>query len=135
MTATTSTIIKKLLVLFLVFAGLYFAKEFLMPLAIGGVLATLFLPFSKWLESKKVPKGLAVLICLIVLLLSITGIGILLGWQIAELTNDFELIKLRTVEKIDRIQQYIFFHFGISTANQTLAIKEQQPFFTNIIKS
>ncbi len=135
MTATTSTIIKKILVLFLVFAGLYFAKEFLMPLAIGGVLATLFLPFSKWLESKKVPKGLAVLICLIVLLLSITGIGILLGWQIAELTNDFELIKLRTVEKIDRIQQFILFHFGISTANQTLAIKEQQPFFTNIIKS
>ena len=56
MTISATSIIKKLLVLFLVFAGLYYAQEFLIPLIIGGVLATLFLPLSKWLESKKVPK-------------------------------------------------------------------------------
>ncbi|OFY93885.1 MAG: hypothetical protein A3K10_10400 [Bacteroidetes bacterium RIFCSPLOWO2_12_FULL_31_6] len=135
MTASATSIIKKLLVLFLVFAGLYYAKAFLMPLAIGGVLATLFLPFSKWLEHKKIPKSLAVLICLIILLLAITGVGMLLGWQIVELTNDFERIKLGVVEKIEHIQQYILLHFGISAKNQTLALKEQQPFFTDIVTS
>ena len=95
MTATTSTIIKKLLVLFLVFAGLYFAKEFLMPLAVAAVISTLFLPLSSWLENKKIPKVIAVLICILLLLLVLTGIGSLLGWQVIELTNDFELIKQR----------------------------------------
>lgn len=135
MNASATSIIKKLLVLFLVFAGLYYAKAFLMPLAIGGVLATLFLPFSKWLENKKIPKSLAVLICLIILLLVITSVGTLLGWQITELANDFERIKLGAVEKIQHIQQYILLHFGISVKNQTLALKEQQPFFTDIVTS
>lgn len=135
MTASASSIIKKLLLLFLVFTGLYFAQDFLIPLAIGGVLATLFLPFSKWMESKKVPKGLATLICLILLLLVITGIAALLGWQIAGLTNDFELIKQRILENIEHVQQYILYNFGISTATQTDVLKEQQPFFAGIIKS
>lgn len=135
MNITASSIIKKLLVLFLVFAGLYFAKEFLMPLAIGVVLATLFLPLSKWLERKKIPKGLAVLICIIILLLTISAVIMLLGWQIAELTNDFELIKQRAVEKIEIAHQYILLNYGISIENQTLALKEQQPLFADVIKS
>lgn len=135
MTISTISIIKKLLVLFLVFAGLYFAKEFLMPLAIAGVVATLFLPFCRWMESKKTPKGLAVLICLILLLLVITGVGTLLGWQIFELANDFELIKQKAIVQTDNIQQYILLHFGMSAKNQVEAIKEQQPFFAGIIKS
>lgn len=121
--------------LFLVFAGLHFAKEFLMPLAIAGVLATLFLPFNKWMESKKVPKGLATLICLIILLLVITGIVVVLGWQIAELANDFQLIKQRVVEVSKDTQQFIRHNFGISTTTQTDVLKEQQPFFTGLIKS
>lgn len=100
MTTSTTSIIKKLLVLFLVFAGLHYAKDFLIPLSIGAVLATLFLPFCKRMEEKKVPKGLAVLTCLLVLLLAIGGITALLGWQIAELTNDFALLKQKTIEKV-----------------------------------
>jgi len=135
MTITSISIIKKLLLLFLVFAGLYYAKAFLIPLAIGGVLATLFLPFSKWMESKKVPKGLVILICLILLLLVITGIAALLGWQITELANDFELIKQRIAQKLDAIHYYMLFNFGISEVTQTEVIKEQQPFVTSFIKS
>jgi len=79
MIITSSSIIKKLLLVFLIIAGLFFAKSFLIPLCIAGIFATLFLPFCKWLERKKVPKVLAVLICLLVLLLTITGIGMLLS--------------------------------------------------------
>lgn len=134
MTTTASSIIKKLLVLFLVFAGLHYAKAFLMPLAIGGVLATLFLPFCKWMEEKKVPKGLAVSICLLVLLLAIAGVGTLLGWQISELINDFTLIKQKTIEKVNSIQQFILTHFGISAEKQSQALKDEQPSITGIIQ-
>jgi predicted PurR-regulated permease PerM len=134
MTTTVSSIIKKLLVLFLVFAGLRYAKDFLMPLVIGGVLATLFLPFCKGLEEKKVPKGLAVLICLLVLLLTIAGVGTLFGWQISELINDFELIKQKTIEKVDSMQQYILNHFGISAEKQSQVLKDEQPSISGIIQ-
>jgi predicted PurR-regulated permease PerM len=133
MTITTSSIIKKLLVLFLVFAGLHYAKEFLMPLAIGAVLATLFLPFCKWMEEKKVPRGLATFICLLVLLLVIGGISALIGWQISELVNDVALIKQKAGETADRIQQYVYSHFGITAEKQSQLLKDQQGSVTGFI--
>jgi len=134
MTTTTSSIIKKLLILFLVIAGLHYAKVFLMPLAIGGVLATLFLPFCKWMEEKKVPKVLAALICLFVLLLAIAGVGALLDWQISELANDFSLITQKAIDAVDRIQEYIFNHFGISAEKQSQMLKKEQPSITGIMQ-
>jgi|GEM_PF-2968594 len=53
MIITSSSIIKKLLLAFLIIAGLFFAKSFLIPLCIAGILATLFLPFCKWMEKKE----------------------------------------------------------------------------------
>ncbi|MBK6275510.1 MAG: AI-2E family transporter [Saprospirales bacterium] len=73
MTISANTVIKYFMLLFLVVAGLYFAKEFLIPLAIGAIIATLFLPFCKWLEQKKVPLIVAVFICVLILLLFIAG--------------------------------------------------------------
>src|SRR5688500_8202734 len=113
MIVATSSIIKKLLLLFLIFSGLYYAKAFLMPLAIGIVLATLFLPFCKWMETRKVPKGLSVTLCLLLLVVSIGAIASLLGWQISELTNDFALTKRKVNEAIEGLQKYIYDHWGI----------------------
>lgn len=135
MTITKSSIIKTLLLLFLIFAGLHYAKDILMPLSIAGVLATLFFPFCKWMEGKKVPKGLAVLFCLLILLIIIGGISLLLGWQISALANDFPLIKQKSIATIDRIQEYIFNHLDISAEEQFQIIKEEQPSFTNIAQA
>lgn len=126
MIASSSTVIKKLLLLFLVFTGLHYAKEFLMPLAIGGVLATLFLPFCKWMEKKKVPRSLATFICLLVLLFVMGGIIAVIGWQISELINDVALIKQKAGETVDSIQQYVYSHFGISAEEQSQLLKDQQ---------
>jgi predicted PurR-regulated permease PerM len=134
MTITTSSIIKKLLVLFLVFAALYFAKNFLMPLAIGGVLATIFLPLTSWLESKKVPKIISALICLLLLLIAIAGIGSLLGWQIYELSNDFEIIKLKSIQLTGQIQIIIFNNLGIPIEKQSQFLGNQQPFIRDVIQ-
>ncbi|MFN0189909.1 MAG: AI-2E family transporter, partial [Bacteroidia bacterium] len=134
MTITKSSIIKTLLLLFLVFAGLHYAKDILMPLTIAGVLATLFFPFCKWMEGKKVPKGLAVLICVLTLLIIIAGISVLLGWQISALANDFPVIKQKSRAIIDRIQEYILNNSNISAEEQFQIIKEEQPSYTNIVQ-
>ena len=134
MTTSSISIIKKILLLFLVVAGLYYAKVFLMPLCIGGILGTLFLPFCNWMQKKKIPKGMAVCLCLLSLLLIIAGFVALLGWQIGALTNDVALIKQKVIETSSYIQEYIFSQFGVSAVKQIEILKAEQPSFTNIMQ-
>lgn len=134
MNITTSDLLKKVLFLFLIFAGLYYAKDFLMPLSIGTVLATLFWPLCNWLEIKKAPRLLAAITCLLLLLIVITGIISLVGWQVSELANDFALLKVKVGNAISTLQNYILQELGISIEKQTQLITDQQPMITGMIK-
>jgi predicted PurR-regulated permease PerM len=134
MIITSSSLLKKLLLLFLVIAGLILAKSFLMPLTVAGVLATLFLPLSKQLEKHGFPKWLAVLSCLLILLLAMAGIISMLGWQISELIDDFELIKIKALETGARIQQYLLIHLGISLEKQMQVLKDQEHYLPSTLQ-
>jgi predicted PurR-regulated permease PerM len=134
MTISSSSGLKKLLLLFLFIAGLYFARDFLIPLAIGAVVATLFLPLCRWMEQKKTPRGLAVMFCILILLIALSGIGILLSQQVSTLSNDFSIIKERSVELINEVQKYIFAHSGISIEKQNQELINQQPAITLFLK-
>jgi predicted PurR-regulated permease PerM len=134
MIIASKTINQRLLLLFLVVGGLYFTKGFLIPLCIGGLFATLFLPFCKWMEKKKVPKVLAVIICLLVLLIAIVGVGALLTWQINELTREFSLLSEKVVEIVNRIQRYIFTNFGITPKKQSQMLGNEELSVTGIMQ-
>jgi predicted PurR-regulated permease PerM len=134
MTTSLASVIKKLLVVFLVISGIYFAKEFLMPLCIGGILATLFLPFCNWMEKKKLPKGIAVFICFLSLLVLIFILILLLGYKISELINDIEILKQKAIETGTRLQKYIFNHLNISINEQFEILKNEQPSYANMVQ-
>jgi predicted PurR-regulated permease PerM len=112
--------------LFLIVAGLYYARVFLIPLSIAGILATLFLPFCAWLEKRKIPKGISPLICLLILLIIIFSIGALLTWQITDLTKDFSLLTHRVEGIGDTVQKYIFNTFGITPKKQLQLLSNEQ---------
>lgn len=134
MTTNSSSFLQKIALLFLIIFGLYIAQDFLIPLSIGGILATLFLPFCNWMESKKTPKSIAVFICLISLLFIIFSLISLVGWKISELLNDISLIKQRAIETGNSLQQYIFNHLNISIKEQFLILKKEQPSYSNIFQ-
>ena len=134
MTTTNTSVIKKLLLIFLIFSSLYFAKEFLMPLLIGGILATLFLPFSKWMENKKIPRSLAVFFCLIALLAIIAFLISILGWKMSELFTDIDMIKEKAIQKSNEIQIYIFKNLNISIKEQDAILKSEKPSVSNIME-
>lgn len=134
MTTTNTSVIKKLLLLFLLFAGLYYAKAFLMPLFIGGILAALFLPFCNWMEKKKTPKGLAVFICLLSLALIIASIFVFLGWKIYDLLDDFAMIKKVSVETVNTVQKFIFNYLDLSIDEQFKILKSEQPSIGNMMQ-
>lgn len=134
MTTSLSTVIKKLLVLFLIVFGLYFAKDFMIPLCIGGILATLFLPFCNWMENKKILKSISVFVCLLSFLLVVFILVSVLGYKVSELMNDLELIKQQAVETGATIQKYIFNHLDISIEDQFVILKNEQPSYSNIMQ-
>lgn len=134
MTTHSSTFLQKLALVFLIILGLYFAKDFLIPLSIGGILATLFLPFCNWMQRKKVPKALAVFVCFLSLLLIITSLISFLGWKLSELLNDLTLIKQKSIEVGNHMQQYIFNNLNISVEEQLTILKNEQPSYSNIFQ-
>jgi predicted PurR-regulated permease PerM len=133
MNTTSASAIKKLLLLFLAVAGLYYAKAFLMPLATGAVLAALFLPFCKWMEEKKLAKGLAALVCVFTVLLLMASVVMLLKWQVSELTNDVGMLKQKGSEMLERMRDFISGNFGITAKKQEEMLKEQQDSVGKII--
>lgn len=133
MIRNNTVVVKNLLLLFLIFGGVHYAKAFLIPLSISGILATLFLPFCKWLE-KKIPKGLAVFVCLLTLLVVVITIGAFLGWQISELVNDIALIKQKTIDIFTKAQVYIIENLGISLIDQTQLLKDEQPSVSGLLQ-
>jgi len=135
MTVTYTSIVKKALLIFLVFTGLYFSKAFLMPLFIGGVLATLFLPFCNWMERKKLTKGLAAFICFLTLSLIIALFVSLLAWKISYLIDDITLIKQKANEAFFHIQNYIFHHLDITIAEQVKILKDEKPSYSTIMQT
>jgi len=134
MTIVSKAVIQPLFLLFLVVASLYFAKGFLIPLCIAGILATLFLPMCEWLEKKKLPKALAVIICLLVLLVVIVGVSALLTWQINELTKEFSLLSKKVVEIANHIQHYIFANFGITPQRQSEILGNEELSITAVMQ-
>ena len=128
-------VIKRLAFIFLLISGLYYAREFLVPIAIAGLLATLFLPMSVWLVAKGLPKFLAVTACLLVILLFAGGIIAMLSWEISELTTDFALMKLKAIESFNQLQLFLLKHLHLSLNAQTRLFKEEQPSVGSMMQS
>ena len=135
MKISINSVIKKLLLLFLVIAGLYLAKAFLMPLCFGGILATLFLPFCNFLQRKKLPKFIAVLVCLLTVLFFLVVMLSLFGWKLSNLIKDVEAFKQHSIELRNHLQTYIFNRFGLSAADQLIILKKEQPSYGDLAQN
>ena len=135
MKSKSSAIVIKLFILFFIFAALYFAKSILVPFAIAAVLATVFLPFCRWMERKRMPKALAAFASILILLLLLFVIGWVVSWQVSALTSDMALIKQKAISIVDQVQNFMLTHIGISVDTQWHLIKEQQSALGGLLPS
>ncbi|AWV96784.1 AI-2E family transporter [Arcticibacterium luteifluviistationis] len=134
MIITTNSAIKKIVLIFLVVAGLYLAKTFLMPLLIGGILATVFLPFCNWLERRGLSRGFASFFAFLLFVLIVAILVSLIGWQISGLIKDVNIIKQKAIEIGLQTQQYIFSNLGISLEKQSKFLQGEQPSLASIMQ-
>jgi predicted PurR-regulated permease PerM len=135
MPISSASILKKLLLLFLVVAGLIFAKDFLIPLSLGAVLATLLLPLARKMESKGMPKALSSTLCLMVVLFGIALVFLMISWQISEIVKDITLIREEFAAKTILVQEYIFNQFGLTADAQWQMIKNRESSIANFIQN
>lgn len=125
-TSSLSKTLQILLLFFLVFAGLYIAKPFLVPLALAGIIAMLLLPVSRWMENKGISRGLATFFCILILVVIIAGIFALLAWQIAGFTEDMSQMQKYITDLEKKLQETLSSNFGISAQKQQELMKQQQ---------
>jgi predicted PurR-regulated permease PerM len=103
---------------FLVIGGLYFARQFLIPIAISALLAMLLVPLSRWFENKSIPRTLASLLCLLFLLSILGGIIYLVSWQASGISENLYQLSNRIEKIIEDIRQFIVENIGITTETQ-----------------
>jgi predicted PurR-regulated permease PerM len=124
-----------LLFLFLVFAGLYYAKPFLVPVCFAGLFAMLFLPLSRWFESKGINKALASICCILILVIVISGVIALISYQVTDLISDLGNIEQKIKTVVTQIENTIAKTFGISRQQQEEVIQEQSKNANGLISS
>lgn len=110
--------VQLLLFFFGAFAGLYFAKPFLVPFVIAALLAMLLLPLCAGLERRRWPRALAVIVCLLCVVAVIAGVLSLLAWQLADLAKDASSIERNIDIKLYELRRYVDDTFGISGQQQ-----------------
>src|SRR4029078_9511538 len=82
-----------LLFLSLLFIILKTLSFYLIPVTFAGLLAMLMLPVARKLESWRIPKILATVICLLIILTIISGILFLLTTQIISFSDQLPTIE------------------------------------------
>ncbi len=123
--ALTRTI-QILFLFFLVVAGLYFAKPFLVPLVIAAIFSMLFLPMSGWLENKGMHRGVAALLCVLTLVCVVAGMIALISWQVSDLAKDMGNMQEYVSKSATKIKEVISTKLGVSPQKQEQMMKEQQ---------
>ena len=95
-------------------------KEILLPLSFAFLISLLLLPFVNFLENKlKFPRAVATIVSVLLLLVAISGIFYVLGSQIAELRNEWPLLKTQLTGLFNNIQHWLATTFQVNVQQQT----------------
>jgi predicted PurR-regulated permease PerM len=93
--------------IFLLIAGLFYAKTFLIPIIIAVLLALLLLPVNRFLERKGFNKIVAIIICLLLVLVIISTVITLFMSELVNLGENIPLIKQKMAERFIEVQRNI----------------------------
>ena len=111
--------------LFLSFASLYFAAEFLIPVTLAAVFSMLFIRFCNWMERKGIKRGLASFLCIALFLSLIAGILLLMSWQLSSLSENVDEMKDRLISLFSDMRVWLSKSIGVSYRQQEKIITEQ----------
>lgn len=86
--------------------------DVLLPLVFSGIFSLLLLPICRWLELRGLPRVLAIIVCLLLLVLVVVGIVLGFGSQLAQFKTEIPKLQDRTVEFFNQAQEWAHQRFG-----------------------
>ena len=117
--------IQILILLILVVFGLYYGQPFFIPLSFGGLLAMLFLPLCRWLESRGSARGLAALLSVLTIVAILGGLVALVTWQVTDFASDVTNMEQKVQELVSNTRKFITQNFGLSKNQQDALLSKQ----------
>ena len=113
-----------LLMLALISAGIYLGADILVPFSLATLIAILMMPITNFLQNKGVPRGIAVLVAVLLAFSVIIGVIYFLSSQIVSFFNDIEQIKKGLHTHIEHLQQWVQTKFGLSLREQDKMVSD-----------
>lgn len=111
-----------LLLVTLVVHGLIAARDFLYPVALGMLFAGLLYPAVAFLEKRKFPRSLAILLSILVGIIVIGGIAYFVITQISVFAEGVDQIKERATENFNSVTTWAAHTLGVKINTQQLPI-------------
>ncbi|GAB3534207.1 AI-2E family transporter [Pontibacter brevis] len=107
-----------LLALLLFFGILYLARDFMVPVAIGGLFAMLLAPACRKLEKWGIHPTLAAILCVLAVVILLILLIIVLIDQLTALAYDLPRLDYKLTELLDEAHQYVKENFDVSREKQ-----------------
>lgn len=121
-----------LLFILLFFTGMYYARTFLIPVVFAALLSMLLLPLCRKFERWGMHRILSIIICILIVLIVLSGILFLFTSQVITFANDLTLIKEKILEKMGTIQSFVAEKTNIPAEEQRAWLNER---FTAFLES
>ncbi|WBO85968.1 AI-2E family transporter [Hymenobacter yonginensis] len=86
--------------------------DILLPLLFSAVFTLLLLPICRWLEARGVPRILAIILCLLLVLLIFAGIILGFGSQLTQFQSEIPKLQMKMMEFFNNAQQWAHNRFG-----------------------
>ncbi|HEX9151099.1 MAG TPA: AI-2E family transporter [Flavobacterium sp.] len=103
---------------------LYFGKTLFIPLSFSLLISFIMYPICKWLETKAINKGVAILICILGVTLLAGSIIYLLFAQFSEFLQEWQSLRTKLTDTINQLSIFLFERFDISIEKQSEFVKK-----------
>lgn len=113
-----------LITIALLITAAYLGKNVILPIMFAILLATLLLPIYKFLQRKKFPKPLAILLPLVLTLVLIVSVVFLLSKQVIHFFDDLPTLNERVDELKEKVQHWVDDTAHIKVKDQNTYLKD-----------
>ena len=98
-------------------------KSVLVPLAFALLFALLLLPLTRDLERLRVPRPLAILLCIVLIVALLGTVVWFLSMQLISLTSELDTIGRNIGDLVDKVQVFLYVKFGIEPSDRSVLIR------------
>lgn len=114
-----------LLFIYLIVGVLYYGRSLLVPMSFAALFSMLMLPISRRLESWGVHRGIATVLCILIILLTIAGMVTLFSAQVINFAQDLPALQKQLNQKLTSLQGFIETQTHIEPERQIQYVEEQ----------